>query len=598
MEVLKTRSSSKEARDPDTALSMLTAIRDVKLPPGRSASQPEHASELKAETIHTLLKDLLENKSPRLTEISRDLLLHLVCIEEVSASDKIQWEKEVHAAKERKSRNYPRLTRDRGELKDDIEKLEKGLKSRLHRWTSWKSTLEKERDSLAEKRDELAGVNGEIKELDIAISDTEKVRSKLEALVAYKGQSFQKTDRAKPLCELFDALGSELSSVNLTEVLSRFKKSTEALIGCFERLNETYEYLVNEAGFDEDLKVAELALTLSFLKGEPKETAERARVINDYLSNQGWTTYDRLRVVTSAAALPGSIEEIKKEISEIYELLLEDGHDSSCGTLGNAVLCIKIPGSDPEEKFDRMTKLATLLCSIGWDEEAESTYTVAAALACIPGKPRKIVKDFDALEDALLEFGFPEEDVETGFAAALMLQAEGTSKEKANLLDHTARTLFKYDWGKYTELIPIAALTSLMPDSMEENVFYLNQAWNLIDESSLKKLIEQHRSEIGESSSEDYTEDPDEDGEEMSYDEDVWTESSRTDRTNLLALGLLVQMTAKLIAQSESGPGESPVVKALNEKLPGALSSVLANGAFDHCYCFFGGLNDVINSSQ
>jgi len=265
---------------------------------------------------------------------------------------------------------------------------------------------------------------------------------------------------------------------------SDFEQEAEAVGAAidsyYKRFKSFYDHLVKEDGFDEESEVADFALALSAIDGDVETVSERADVINSYLYKKGHEGYDRLKAVALIAQQKGEIGQLRKDALGVFSRMIEAEHDDSCETWQDAANIIKIRGKNADEKYSRAEKVMEDLEEFNWQRDDES-YLIAEVLAQKEGDASQVAREFDNLEEKLTE----DHCVASGLAALILMNSAKPTEDKVTRFKQVLSEMPDSGWNDSTTYYPVAAALSLMPGCVQENVMWLDEITERLDEDDL-----------------------------------------------------------------------------------------------------------------
>src|SRR3989344_7909530 len=224
------------------------------------------------------------------------------------------------------------------------------LNSKLHILFSGQSTLDREKRELQQTEVRLQTANK-------GLTDSQAEKQKLEQLTQGLW-SFVKTSegyvlltdlgirRAKQISSRMERLGD----VPYDDFSQEVDQVYQAISERWKKFKEMYDFLLAK-GFSRDSKVVHYALSLIRLEGTKEEIYERAGFINDHLYNEGWKTYDRLRIASLVASMKGDIHELKDELVATYLIMTADSHTKSYSTWSESAAIMRIKVPDGKSKY-------------------------------------------------------------------------------------------------------------------------------------------------------------------------------------------------------------------------------------------------------
>jgi Txe/YoeB family toxin of Txe-Axe toxin-antitoxin module len=287
----------------------------------------------------------------------------------------------------------------------------------------------------------------------------------------------------------------------LDEVYNRLKKR-------YNKFIDMYNYMI-ENGFERSPRVVQAALSLSTRPESISRIFKRMMYIDEHLYKKGYVDSCRLSTSVELTLQEGDTRELTRDLEKIHKIMLKDGHSDTCDTLLEAANILKIPGKTLKEKYDRFEKMRKALTNI-WSRRSRITGYLAYNLAKNEGDVEQIAKDFRGLKKKLIEGGMLDCKA-SSIAAMLLFNAHGSPSEKAERFNKTFDTMNKYRWERYTSHYPAAAVISLMPGTIEENVQLLDEMYHKIIEKGFSVDLTNRAAQIltGGSETWKYLLDPD-----------------------------------------------------------------------------------------
>jgi hypothetical protein len=360
--------------------------------------------------------------------------------------------------------------------KEALAKISEQQGSKLYKAASY---FKKQADVLAEEGKKTA-LEEEIEKETTMLGKVTSEKDRLEALTkemeGYSGANegyLKITDLGRKKAKLLAARVERLGSSTYDAFENEITIVGKAIDERYQRFMKFYSYLV-EQGFQKDNQVVQYALSLSCNEGTIEELYNRSGVINTYLYNNKWQSYERLRIVSMVSAQKGDIEKLKKHLEEIFLIMINDGHEKCYSTWAEAAGIMRIEGKSAAEKYRRFEDMRNALDARQWAKGKASTCYIAANLSQKKGDPENIAEEFRTLENKLVEKG-RDDSVESGMAALVLLDGKGTLDERVDRFTLAFETMHKYGWKKERTYYAAAAIVSLMPGTVEENVLWLDE---------------------------------------------------------------------------------------------------------------------------
>lgn len=340
-----------------------------------------------------------------------------------------------------------------------------------------------DKTTLVQETTECERLKGEIMRLKTAIEDANKRIEELRARIS----GFQETpvgfvrftEKGSARDAQLLARLPRLGGISYGVIDAEIEKIDKSLNARYERYFAIYSKLV-EMGFEQpNTEVVDYAVALSTAEGAVEEVLERASVINNYLYENGWKSYDRLKIVASVVRQKGDIQELKAKLGEVFGVLVTKAGFSNGSRRGYytwqvASQIIGISGGTAEDKHTRCLELVQALDKREWKAGTPITNFIAAALAKMHGEPEELAENFRNFEKELVTAGIW--DCRGSGIAALILMSRGGKKDAK--IRRFIETFKQYDKsvsyrGKeegYSE----AARLSLMPGSFSENLLWID----------------------------------------------------------------------------------------------------------------------------
>ena len=221
-----------------------------------------------------------------------------------------------------------------------------------------------------------------------------------------------------------------IAETELEEAEAEIAAIKNAIDKRHKRFLEMLDYLEANDYDSSDKRVVSFALSLSGLEGSIHQIYERACVVDSYLYEQDWDSYDRLKSVFSLVSQPGNIRALIDEFDQIFDMMIENGHGACFATLSEAAGITKIEALIPREKYNRFEALREALDKRAWDASSALTNYLAYNLARRTGKPDEIAEKFRNRELALVNEG-ASDCHESGMAALILFDNPETDEKVA-----------------------------------------------------------------------------------------------------------------------------------------------------------------------
>ncbi|KYK25464.1 hypothetical protein AYK26_06015 [Euryarchaeota archaeon SM23-78] len=374
--------------------------------------------------------------------------------------------------------------------KNSMDYLGNNLKSGWHRF--WWNKIKKEPEKI--KKEEIDFEYTKVmykketkkkEQLENQIAKLNELKKGLEGYVE-TNQGFMKlTEQSSERIRQLSARMPRLEGVSYNDFVKELEQIWQSVQKRYERFKKMYDFMV-EKGFEKESEVIDCALALSNLEGRIENIYNRAMVINNYLYNNDWDSYDRLRIVSAVATQKGRIDQLKDHLKEMFIIMVNDEHKKTYSTWGEAAAIIRIPQGDAKAKYERFDKMCDELHKLGWSDRSAETCYIAAHLARREGKESIIAKNHRKLEKKLIEEAGIKDSTESGIAALILMNAKESMDKKAANFKQAFETMQEYGWKNENEYYAAAAGTCLMPGSIEENVQLLDKVYAMLKKDEFK----------------------------------------------------------------------------------------------------------------
>lgn len=400
-----------------------------------------------------------------------------------------------YQAKQQEVGILPQLETELDDGAQEIEAKRKAFRSAIEQCRScWHQLftnsldLKSERDRIFEQRRALSGLRKQRRGRSGRRDALKETEASLMPYVPVGEAYYALQPEAKAvLTELRVRLG-RVDGVLLDDIVREIEQLNAAIDARYERFS-TMQALLEEGGYKAgDPKVIQYALSLSGFDGDPNEVIARANVVNGFMYGNKWISYDRLAINAAVAVQNGDIEELRQQLEQIFIVMIEDGHARSYSTWSEAANIMKLPGGSVEEKYARFKAMDSSLSKRGWKSRSTACGYFAGHLAQKNGDVDKIASDFQACERILIEEGITD-SVASGIAALILLNGQGANKTKAVRLVETLRMMGEYGLDHGEQSYGVAAAISLMPGTVEENVFQLQKMMQRLGADGYKQNL-------------------------------------------------------------------------------------------------------------
>lgn len=424
-----------------------------------------------AKQAYRILDVLSKGKSPHLEDDSVSFLRENHLIQAITEKD--------YQKRHSDSRRLEIVARELEECRQNTERyrakaasLRRKVDSGWHKlWTSAINELREKNELSAAEADfkssseKFGRTESEMKKLEQAVVDIDnyiKIPGGYARISKFGAEMTERLGRALP----------RLKDISYEKFDKEFWEVNQAIEKKYSRGLSFYSALVKE-GFSKYSEVVQFGLALSNMGGDFQEIYKRAMVINNYLYNQKWTSYERLPIVSAVAAQEGDIHKLKDAMVEMFLLLIEKGNSKGYATWSEAAACLKIKGSSAMEKFERYDRLQDALNERQWGRGTAATCYIASNLAQKEEDVVALAEQFRNLEKKIVERG-RNDCIQSGIAALMLMDYEGTPDEKADRFNETFMAMCRYGWEKDTKYYAAAGIVSLVPWTVEENVKWLD----------------------------------------------------------------------------------------------------------------------------
>ncbi|MFA6097743.1 MAG: hypothetical protein WC788_09055 [Candidatus Paceibacterota bacterium] len=354
-----------------------------------------------------------------------------------------------------------------------INDLERKLTSKWHKMTTSKQKLSEEEASLRSEKPKLAALASETEKIGTEKERLEKIKAETAGYSKTSGGYAMLLDKGKERLKQLRVGSSRLENVLFESFEQELEKINQEIDARYKRFRSMHELLIKE-GFNNTRKVIHFAISLSALPDDEENIYRRAGVINDYLYNKGWTSYQRLRIASLVAVQEGDIDKLRDELGEILTLMVDDGHSKSYSTWSEAALIMKIRENSPIEKYQRFNRMREEFFKKGWQIGSAATCFISANMAQMEGQETEIASQVDALEKNIISKGRTD-SVESGITAMILMNARGSVSERGDRFNETFETMVRKGWEEDTSNYAAAAIVSILPGTIEENILLLDE---------------------------------------------------------------------------------------------------------------------------
>ena len=340
----------------------------------------------------------------------------------------------------------------------------------------------------------------------------------LQRYKPYRRYHVRATHYSKNITRLIAARRERLQDVDSLTFIKEYQAFRKMILKSKSRFISFWNELDKRGFAARDQLVINYGMSLSVQQGEQTKILKRAAYINSKLWNNEWKEYRRLAVVSSASTKPGKIEDVYNSISQIFVEMINQGHKKCYSTWLEAVAIHDIPLKTSKEKISRFEKVRTELAKVGWKKGSSITCFIAAKLAKnINLSTAQLARLHRTVENKIVALG-RKDCKESGLAALVLLLNYFESGKTVNIdksvqrFNKTFELMSKYKWSKNTEWYLHAAIISLMPGTIEENVQLVSDTINdiaklKIDENRTMHALMLVGSAYGELLDEDATPD-------------------------------------------------------------------------------------------
>lgn len=238
-----------------------------------------------------------------------------------------------------------------------------------------------------------------------------------------------------------------------------------------DKINVALKYL-KSIGFSNDRRVRRFASSIAAADDSPEEIWQRAKIVNDYLYNKEWQSYNRLQIASTVMRYEGNTEQLRDDLVETFLIMVNDGHSRCYGTWWEAANVMRFPGQTLKDRYSRFEALQQELGKRQWRARSSATGYIAVHLGRQEGTPAELADKFRELEKAIVATG-RNDCVESGIAAVILLDTPGSDAEKAERFTSAFEAIQQHGWAKRTDRYPVAAVVAAMPGTVEENALLL-----------------------------------------------------------------------------------------------------------------------------
>ncbi len=271
----------------------------------------------------------------------------------------------------------------------------------------------------------------------------------------------------------------------------------------YNRFSDAYDFLTTKKGFDTDnTEVSDFTVAFSNFSGEFESIYARVDTIDRFLISQMDCSKDdteRLITISMLMDMGRDLHDNLNELKKVYQIMRDDGHSDSYGTLSEAAGIIRIKGVNAQAKYDRFNKIRDELNKRQWSSGSSATCYVAANLGQMTGDEEALAEEFRE-QEKVIEAKTNDSNVQTGLAALMLMDASGSREAKADRF-YTAYKLMtnKYNFDDDSDNYAPAAVISLMPGDLEENIQWLRDTVELFkdDGGSESKSVNRALDVIG-----------------------------------------------------------------------------------------------------
>ncbi len=431
-----------------------------------------------ATKVYQILNNINKRKAPELDSNSVQFLQDKGLVSVMNSSDYAEKSADVSRL------SYLRKKRDFYEkevtaYQNGVDSILRDLSSRWHRiWTS-NNKLKLEKGSLKETKKSLGKVTKKFNEYKPQVKRLESIKREIDDYVAINGVYIKPLELADERKKLLSARLPRLKDISYNEFEKTFKEVKRSISGRYNRFKKFYNFLIEKRFEEGDADVIRYALSLSGQKGTIEEVFEKARYIDDIFVEKfryydvTKSDYDRLKIIPVLMNLEGKNKQPVEELRDIFKIALKNDHSGSYQTIYESALNLRIPLSTAREKSDRFDKMGDELDKREWRKGSAITCYIAANLSKREGDVAAIAEEFRNLEKKLVKKGI-NDSTESGIAAMILMDSKRSLDERADRFKQAFKTMKKYGWRNYSDYYPAAAMISLMPKTIEENIQWLD----------------------------------------------------------------------------------------------------------------------------
>jgi hypothetical protein len=389
--------------------------------------------------------------------------------------------------------NITNYSEELNQYKDKKKNLSGKLDSKAYRFFAGKRKVGK-------KQNELTKTKNKIKRLEEDLSYSKDKKEKLEDLNKELGHYFMiqgeyvaPTDLGKRKSKQLFARLSILDGVELNDALSEISQVEDSINSRYERFKEFYNALV-EKDFSKNSETVKFAIDLSGEEGDFEEVYKKVVKIDEGLEKtfkKKWgygMDGGRLKTVSTIMNLEGDPKNSVKELSELFKIANDQGHSNSYATLFEQAQCLEMPIKGSKAKWERFDTLGDALNERQWTKGSSATCYVAANLARRAGDVVEIAENFRNLEKKIIEKG-RSDCIESGITSLILLDSKEDDETKTDKFNQAFEKIVEYGWSNYSSYYPAAAVISLMPGTVEENVQWLDDVTEMFKKDGISNDI-------------------------------------------------------------------------------------------------------------
>ncbi|NOQ68414.1 hypothetical protein GQ568_03155, partial [Patescibacteria group bacterium] len=471
---LKEQSKSRQEIDKEINVNE-KAVKSDSEEEKQSKESVEKGEKMQSNEVFAIIKSLESGALPELNEDEIGFLQErgLIDVKDTSGYEKMQQDtKGLNSANEQLRNSELSVV----ECKEKIRELEKELNSKWHKYLISKKSFENKESEFSTEKENLEELLENIKKNEKEKKRLEELKNEIGNYIYDDISTYIKlSSKGKERIKQLSVRQSRIKGVDYDEFEEEFELISQRIQAKYNKFKEMRGFLAKKdliegGSIYKDLRYTELAFSLSTTEENKEEMYEKVKVIDDYLFEKGYKEGDhRLKIISTVVIQEGDINELKNVLADIFSILVKNGYSNTISTLADASEIIKICGKTAQEKCERFDKMQNELTKKGWQEDNIATRYISINLMQKEGDEVEIANEFDALEKKITEKGI-EDSIEAGIVAEILTNAQGTLDEKAERFIKTFKTMCKYKWGEIASDYTSAAIISLLPGTVEENV--------------------------------------------------------------------------------------------------------------------------------